>query len=179
MRILENPQKTQVFWGIFYGEIHGDELPVACHMDQSRYTPVTWHSWLENGSGLKMYFLLKMGIFQPAMLVYQRVSHISFTNPTSFLTHGCFFLKLQMRGSFRFILTQHVSIFTFNLTPSCEYLSQFSYEHSCPPIRFGLMSIASHQFFHFLPFFPTKKLPTMSGTEPKGQEKQHRWINPP
>ena len=28
---------------------------------------------MENGPGLKMYFLLKMVIFQPAMLVYQRV----------------------------------------------------------------------------------------------------------
>ncbi len=28
---------------------------------------------MEHGPGLKMYFLLKMGIFQPAMLVYQRV----------------------------------------------------------------------------------------------------------
>ena len=35
------------------------------------------HSWLENGPGLKMYFLLKMGIFQPAMLVYQRVDNTS------------------------------------------------------------------------------------------------------
>ena len=26
------------------------------------------HSWLENGPVLKMYLLLKMGIFQPAML---------------------------------------------------------------------------------------------------------------
>ncbi len=33
--------------------------------------------WLENdGPGLKMYFLLNMGIFQPAMLVYQRVCHV-------------------------------------------------------------------------------------------------------
>ena len=29
---------------------------------------------MENGPGWKMYFLLKMGIFQPAMLVYQRVT---------------------------------------------------------------------------------------------------------
>ncbi len=28
---------------------------------------------MENGPGLKMYFLLNMGIFQPAMLVYQSV----------------------------------------------------------------------------------------------------------
>ena len=28
---------------------------------------------MENGPGLKMYFLLKMGIFQPAMLDYRRV----------------------------------------------------------------------------------------------------------
>ena len=28
---------------------------------------------LKNGPGLKMFFLLKMGIFQPAMLVYQRI----------------------------------------------------------------------------------------------------------
>ena len=28
---------------------------------------------MENGPGLKMYFLLEMVIFQPAMLVYQRV----------------------------------------------------------------------------------------------------------
>ena len=32
------------------------------------------HSWLENGPNSKMYFLLKMRIFQPAMLVYQRVA---------------------------------------------------------------------------------------------------------
>ena len=39
-----------------------------------KYTPVNQHSWLQNGRfDLKMYFLLKMGIFQPAMLVYQRV----------------------------------------------------------------------------------------------------------
>ena len=37
------------------------------------YTPVIQHSWLENGHGLKIYFLLNMGIFQPAMLVYWRV----------------------------------------------------------------------------------------------------------
>ena len=29
--------------------------------------------YLENGPGLKMYVLLKVGIFQPTMLVYQRV----------------------------------------------------------------------------------------------------------
>ncbi len=29
---------------------------------------------LENGPEMKMYFLLKMGRFQPAMLVYQRVT---------------------------------------------------------------------------------------------------------
>ena len=28
---------------------------------------------MENGPGLKMYFLVRLGIFQPAMLVYQRV----------------------------------------------------------------------------------------------------------
>ena len=28
---------------------------------------------MENGPGLKIYFLLNMGIFQPAMLVYQGV----------------------------------------------------------------------------------------------------------
>ena len=28
---------------------------------------------MENGPGLKMYFRVKVGIFQPAMLVYQRV----------------------------------------------------------------------------------------------------------
>ncbi len=28
---------------------------------------------MENGPGLKMYFLLELGIFQPAMLVYQMV----------------------------------------------------------------------------------------------------------
>ena len=32
----------------------------------SLYTSVNWHSWLENGRWMKMYFLLKMGIFQPA-----------------------------------------------------------------------------------------------------------------
>ena len=31
-------------------------------------------SWLEHGPGLKMYFLLNIGIFQRAMLVYQRGS---------------------------------------------------------------------------------------------------------
>ena len=31
---------------------------------------------MENGPGLKMYFLLKKGTFQPAMLVYQRVYEI-------------------------------------------------------------------------------------------------------
>ncbi len=35
---------------------------------------------MENGPGLKMYFLLKMGIFQPAMLVYQRVVLIKVGN---------------------------------------------------------------------------------------------------
>ena len=33
---------------------------------------LTWLA-MENGPGLKMYFPLKMGIFQPAMLVYQMV----------------------------------------------------------------------------------------------------------
>ena len=39
------------------------------------YTPINWHS---NGkwTPLKMYFLLKMGIFQPAMLICQRVLDI-------------------------------------------------------------------------------------------------------
>ena len=37
------------------------------------YTPVCPNIAMENVPGLKMYFLLKMGIFQPAMLVYQRV----------------------------------------------------------------------------------------------------------
>ena len=31
---------------------------------------------MENGPGLKMYFLSKMVIFQPAMLVYQRISFL-------------------------------------------------------------------------------------------------------
>ena len=38
---------------------------------------------VENGPGLKMYFLLKKGIFQPAMLVYQRVYEIPRT------AHNC------------------------------------------------------------------------------------------
>ena len=42
-------------------------------VENPNYPPVNKHSWLENGPGMKMYFLLKMGIFQPAMLVYQRV----------------------------------------------------------------------------------------------------------
>ena len=33
---------------------------------------------MENGPGLKMYFLLNMGIFQPAMLVYRRVLEFMF-----------------------------------------------------------------------------------------------------
>ena len=33
---------------------------------------------MENGPGLKMYFLLNMVIFQPAMLVYQRVVNLKF-----------------------------------------------------------------------------------------------------
>ena len=33
---------------------------------------------MENGPGLKMYFLLKMVKFQPAMLVYQRVPSLPF-----------------------------------------------------------------------------------------------------
>ncbi len=38
------------------------------------YPLVNWDSWLETGPfDLKMYFLLKIVIFQPAMLVYQRV----------------------------------------------------------------------------------------------------------
>ena len=36
------------------------------------YTPVNQHSWLEHGPGLKMYFLVKMVIFQPAMLNFTR-----------------------------------------------------------------------------------------------------------
>ena len=35
------------------------------------------HIAMGNGPGLKMYFLLKMGIFQPAMLVYWRVFEAS------------------------------------------------------------------------------------------------------
>ena len=33
---------------------------------------------MENGPGLKMYFVLNMGIFQPAMSVYQRVTGLNF-----------------------------------------------------------------------------------------------------
>ena len=40
------------------------------------YPLVNKHSWLENGPGLKMYFLLKMVILQPAMLVYQIVNDL-------------------------------------------------------------------------------------------------------
>ena len=43
------------------------------------YPLVNEHGWLENGPGLKMYSLLKMGIFQPAMFVYRRVNFISQT----------------------------------------------------------------------------------------------------
>ena len=41
---------------------------------------------MKHGPGLKMYFLLKMVIFQPAMLVYQKVSifHISGAPPPAF-----------------------------------------------------------------------------------------------
>ena len=49
------------------------------------YTPVIQHSWLENGPGLKMYFLLKMGIFQPAMLVYQRVTAKEYFSQKTFI----------------------------------------------------------------------------------------------
>ncbi len=50
---------------------------------------------MENGPGLKMYFLLKMVVFQPAMLVYQRV----------YLVYGCFFRffyieNIELLGSF-------------------------------------------------------------------------------
>ena len=38
---------------------------------------------MENGPRLKMYFLLRKGIFQPAMLVYQRVYEIPRT------AHNC------------------------------------------------------------------------------------------
>jgi len=43
---------------------------------------------------LKMYFLLKMGIFQPAMLVYQRVIHFYlFQKTVSMKTHVRIFLN--------------------------------------------------------------------------------------
>ena len=38
------------------------------------YHPINSHSCLENGPWMKMYFLLNIGIFQPAMLVYQKVN---------------------------------------------------------------------------------------------------------
>ena len=34
--------------------------------DSNIHSGINKHSWLEHGPGLKMYFLLKMGIFQPA-----------------------------------------------------------------------------------------------------------------
>ena len=50
------------------------------------YTPrIQWN----NGPNLKMYFLWKMGIFQPAMLVYQRVIGITTILMSSFV--GWFF----------------------------------------------------------------------------------------
>ena len=50
------------------------------------------HSWLENGPGLKMYFLLNMWIFQPAMLVvgiFKKCVH------TSTFKSGCQMVPLQ------------------------------------------------------------------------------------
>ena len=46
------------------------------------YTPVNQHSWLENGPGWKMYFVLKTGIFQPAMSVFQRIDPTYFNRCT-------------------------------------------------------------------------------------------------
>ena len=64
-------------------------------------------SWLENGPEMKMYFLLKIGIFQPAMLVYQRVvklgsfpqvggKHIIF----SWKDHLAFLLRINCQSIF-------------------------------------------------------------------------------
>ena len=50
-----------------------DQLPLLVHPKKNL------HSWqidiaMENGPGLKMYFLLEMEIFQPAILVYQSLT---------------------------------------------------------------------------------------------------------
>ena len=49
------------------------KIPILTEVETTNYTPVNWNSnekWTRIES---MYFLLNMGIFQPAMLVYQRV----------------------------------------------------------------------------------------------------------
>ena len=45
------------------------------------YTPLKTNIAMENGPGLKMYFLLKMVMFQPAMLIYQRANKKTYIAP--------------------------------------------------------------------------------------------------
>ena len=47
------------------------------------YPPVISHSWQENPPFESMYFLLKIGIFQPAMFVYRRVFFFIWMSPGS------------------------------------------------------------------------------------------------
>ena len=66
------------------------------------YTPVNKHSWLEHGPFEDVWTLLKMGIFQPAMLVYQRV-HLLNPSFKKLLGEfsGCFVTDLAMKKKLR------------------------------------------------------------------------------
>ena len=67
----------QIEGRVRYGEVWGFAMHIFVSAvifyvfsKVTMYTLVNKHG---NGTGLKMYFLLNMAIFQPAMLVYQRV----------------------------------------------------------------------------------------------------------
>ena len=59
-------------------ELHHLGVVFVSRQKVSRYTPGSTNiaGW-KMDPNLKMYLLLKMGIFQPAMLVYQRVSEMA------------------------------------------------------------------------------------------------------
>ena len=94
-------------------------------------------SWLENGPWMKMYFLVKIGKFQPAMLVYWRV--VSFWPG---LTMGFFNL------CFVFLLFQAMSRF--------HWISVF------PGLKPKKQHLFVGQFLQIVPYTRTATLPFFS-----------------
>ena len=148
--------------GIFYREIHVRTCK-ACHMDLycvgHKKTLQYPNIAMENGPIWRCISYWKIGgIFQPAMLVYQKVSHISFTHPTSLLTHGWVFWNPkggEVVVSFspnpvttqpQFGTVRYVKIEFFLWTQS-----------SSPGKRFGLMSHLSSVFPILIPFYNNGK----------------------